>query len=130
MSACIPNPFLTIVPAARGRIVALPDGSSSGAFRLPTDAIGVTNVVFDGVAAGSEIRVYDPDLNELAGIESCAANQSLTWPVFASGSPNNNVTIKIINMAYRIKDFPYVSQLGSLSIPVQMEADKWFSNPA
>lgn len=98
--------------------------------RMPTDPIGSTTVTFDGVVAGSEIRVYGQDLNELAGIESCSANQVLTWSVYASGSPNNNVTIKIINMAYRIKDFPYVSQLGSLSIPVQMEADKWFSNPA
>lgn len=130
MSACIPNPCLTISPAARGRIVGSALGVTLGVFRLPTDPVGVTNVLFDGVAAGSEIRVYDQDLNELAGIESCSANQVLTWSVYASGSPKNSVTIKIINMAYRIKDFPYVSQLGSLSIPIQMEADKWFSNPA
>lgn len=96
---------------------------------LPTDPIGTTTVTFDGVVAGSEIRVYDPDLNELAGVESCTANHVLTWPVYAAGSPNNNVQIKIINTAYRIKDFPYTSKVGSQSIPVQMEPDKWFSNP-
>ena len=100
-----------------------------GETRLPTDAIGTTTVTFDGVVAGSEIRVYDPDLNELAGVESCTANHVLTWPVYAAGSPNNNVQIKIINTAYRIKDFPYTSKVGNQSIPVQMEPDKWFSNP-
>lgn len=96
---------------------------------LPDDPIGTTTVTFDGVVAGSEIRVYDPDLNELAGVESCSANHVLTWPVYAAGSPNNNVQIKIINTAYRIKDFPYTSKVGNQSIPVQMEPDKWFSNP-
>jgi hypothetical protein len=101
-----------------------------GETRLPTDAIGTTTVTFDGVVAGSEIRVYDPDLNELAGIETCVANQALTWPVYAAGSPNNNVQIKIINTAYKIKDFLYTSKVGNQFIPVQMEPDPWFNNPA
>lgn len=97
---------------------------------LPADMpIGTTTVTFDGVVSGSEIRVYDPDLNELAGVESCSVNHVLAWPVYAAGSPNNNVQIKIINTAYRIKDFPYTSKVGNQSIPVQMEPDKWFSNP-
>lgn len=97
---------------------------------LPPDmSIGTTTVTLDGVIAGSEIRVYDPDLNELAGVETCSASHVLTWPVYADGSPNNNVQIKIINTAYRIKDFPYTSKVGNQSIPVQMEPDKWFSNP-
>lgn len=100
-----------------------------GKLRLPTDPVGATTVTFDGVVAGSEIRVYDPDLNELAGVESCTANHVLTWSVYAAGSPNNRVQIKIINTAYRIKDFPYTSKVGNQSIPVQMEPDKWFSNP-
>lgn len=84
-----------------------------------------TTVTFEGVAAGSEIRVYDAALNELAGIESCAANQSLTWAVPSPAT----VQIKIINTAYKIKDFSYVSVAGNQSIPVQMEPDQWYSNP-
>lgn len=97
---------------------------------LPTDPIGATTVTFSGVPAGSEIRVYDPDRNELAGIESCAADQVLTWSVYAAGSPNNTVRIVIIDMAHRIKEFTYTSQVGAQSIPVQSENDKWYSNPA
>lgn len=85
-----------------------------------------TSVTFDGVAAGSEIRVYDSALNELAGTESCSANQALTWAVPSPAT----VQIKIVNTAYKIKDFSYVSVAGNQSIPVQMELDNWYSNPA
>lgn len=97
--------------------------------RLPTDPIGTTIVTFSGVPAGSEIRVYDPSANELAGIESCAADQVLTWAVYAAGSPNNTVRIVIIDMTHRIKEFSYTSQVGNQSIPVQPENDKWYVNP-
>ena len=97
--------------------------------RMPNDPVGMTTVTFDGVLAGCEIRIYDPDLNEVAGIESCADNQLLVWPVYASGSPRNNLRVKIINVAYRIKDFPYQAHVGEQSIPVQMEPDNWYSNP-
>lgn len=120
---------ITPIPDTRGRWLSS-RGAISSRQSLPTDPVGITTVTFDGVVAGSEIRVYDPDLNELAGVESCTANHVLTWPVYAAGSSNNNVQIKIINTAYRIKDFPYTSKVGNQSIPVQMEPDKWFSNPA
>lgn len=97
--------------------------------RMPNDPVGMATVTFDGVLAGCEIRIYDPDLNEVAGIESCADNQLLVWPVYASGSPRNNLRVKIINVAYRIKDFPYQARVGEQSIPVQMEPDSWYSNP-
>lgn len=123
MGLTIASPTSTRGPIYNAGLVSISRGV------LPSDPIGTTTVTFDGVVAGSEIRVYDPDLNELAGVESCTANHVLTWPVYAAGSPNNNVQIKIINTAYRIKDFPYTSKVGNQSIPVQMEPDKWFSNP-
>lgn len=129
MSACIPGCGFTFVPNGRGFIVPMPDGAAIGTFRLPTDPIGTATVTFSGAVAGSEIRVYLSDMTELAGIESCAADQVLTWNVYASGSPNNTVRVKIINTAYKIKDFLYTAQLGNQNIPVQMEADPWYSNP-
>lgn len=85
-----------------------------------------TTVTFSGVVAGSEIRVYDAGLNELAGVESCAADHVLTWTVPSPAT----VGIKIINTAYKIKDFSYNSTAGNQTIPTQMELDQWFSNPA
>lgn len=96
---------------------------------LPTDPIGTTSVTFDGVPAGSEIRVYLPDMTEAAGVESCNANHVLTWQIYAAGSPNNTVRIVIIDMAHRIKEFIYTSKPGAQSIPVQAENDRWYSNP-
>jgi len=101
-----------------------------GNARWSTDAVANTTVTFDGVIAGSEIRVYDASRNELAGIESCAANQQLTWPVYASGSPNNNVYITILLRGYRIMKFHFTSKIGSQNLPIFMITDLGYSNPA
>jgi hypothetical protein len=54
----------------------------------------------------------------------------LSWSVYSSGSPNNTVRIVIVHPNYKIKEFTYTAQAGNQSIPVQQEADKWYSNPA
>lgn len=97
--------------------------------RLPTDPVGSAAVTFQGVQAGTEIRVYLPDGTEAAGVEDCTADPVLTWPVYAAGSPNNSVTIRIIHTAYKIKEFAYTSTVGNVSIPVQQESDRWYKNP-
>ena len=96
---------------------------------LPDDPIGSATVTFSGVNAGSEIRVYLSDMTEVAGVESGAADQSLSWDVYAPGSPNNTVRIVIIHPSYKIKEFTYTATAGSQNIPVQQEPDKWYSNP-
>ena len=120
---------VNFAPGEVGLRSVSPAGQQYGIQRLPNDPIGMTTVIFDGVAAGCEIRVYDPELNEVAGIETCAENQALSWPVFAFGSPKNNLRVKIINVAYKIKDFPYTARVGEQSVPVQLESDNWYRNP-
>lgn len=105
-------------------------GAVFGKLRLPTDPIGTTTVTFAGVNAGSEIRVYLPDGTEVAGIESCAANQALTWPVYAGGSPNNTVRITILLRGYRIQKFPYDVTLGNQTLPIFQIVDLGYYNPA
>lgn len=97
--------------------------------RLPTEPVGTTTVTFSGVNANSEIRVYLPDGTEAAGIETCSADHVLTWNVYAPGSANNTVTIRIVHVDYKIKEFDYTSSVGAVSLPVQQERDKWYSNP-
>lgn len=124
-------PYLTgatALPTIRGRSLNN-FGITISRQSLPDDPVGSTTVAFDGVPAGSEIRVQLPDSTEVAGIESCIANQSLSWQVYAPGSPNNIVRIIIVNLAYKLKDFLYTSKVGSSSIPIQMDNDPWFSNP-
>lgn len=127
--AGIPNPACQFFPLGRGNSVHL-GGIALGVARLPNDPIGTTSVTFDGVNAGSEIRIYLPDGTEVAGVETCDANHVLAWSVYAPGSPNNTVRIVIVHLDYKIKEFAYVSRVGAQSIPVQQEPDKWRSNPA
>lgn len=96
---------------------------------IETDPVGTATVTFSGVQAGSEIRVYLPDGAEAAGVETCDANHVLSWPFYVSGSALNTVTIRIVNTAYKIKEFDYTCSLGAQTLPVQQEADKWYVNP-
>ena len=124
----IPTPSFQLMGIARGKSVSI-GRVSLGVAAWATDPVGTTTVTFSGVNAGSEIRVYLPDATEAAGIETCAANQVLSWSVYASGSPNNTVRIVIIHPSYKIKEFTYTATAGSQNIPVQQEPDKWYSNP-
>jgi hypothetical protein len=128
MGSALPTFYGAFSPALRGRSYASPAGTV-GAQVLPSDPIGVATVTFDGVFANSEIRVYSPAGVEVAGIELCAAYQILSWPIFSNGSPNNTVTIRIINWLYKIKEFDYRASLGNNSLPIQQERDKWSLNP-
>lgn len=115
-------------PTQRGRF-AIGNMVSLAKQSLPDDPIGTATVTFSGVNAGSEIRIYLPDTTEAAGIETCAVDQVLAWLVYAPGSLNNTVRVVIIHPDYKIKEFNYVSSVGSQSLPVQQERDKWYSNP-
>jgi len=128
-AAFVPGTFTPVVATyASGDIGPVPYlGAIFGLMRLDTDPVGVCQRTFDGVNAGSEIRVFSPAGTELAGIESCASNQVLTWDVFSS---NNTVRIVIVNELYGIKEFNYLSSVGVASIPIQQEIDKWYKNPA
>lgn len=98
--------------------------------KLSTDSVGTATVTFDGVHAGSEIRVYLPDGTEVAGIESCADDQALSWAYYTPGSANNTVTIRIVHLDYEILDFVYTTQQTAVqSIPVQQRPDGWYRNP-
>ena len=129
MSLCHPSGRLTFSGLATGKSRPIGTCASSVA-SLPTDPIGTTTVTFSGVNSGSEIRAYLPDTTEAAGIETCAADQVLSWSVYSVGSPNNTVRIVIVHPDYKIKEFTYTASLGNQSIPVQQEPDKWYSNPA
>ena len=126
----IPNGRCTFSGIFRGKTIPIGvAGGSFGIARWPSDSIGTTSVIFSGVKAGSEIRVYLSDLTEIAGIESCVDNQVLDWGVYASGNPNNNVRIVIISLSNKILDFNYVSIQGNQSIPIFQEEDPWFNDP-
>ena len=130
---CGPEPGFLAFGGVGAQPVA---GKFNGIGRLPTDPIGTATVTFSGVNAGSEIRVYLPDgLNgsagtEVAGLDSCVANQQLTWDVYSAGSPNNNVWVHIIKRGLRWMKFSYASKVGNQSIPIFQNTDLGYNNPA
>jgi len=130
----IPTPALQFMGISRGKSVSL-GGVLLGSAAWATDPIGTTTVTFDGVVAGSEIRVYLPDGpsgsagTEVAGLDSCISQQQLTWSIYAAGSPNNTVWIHIIKRGLRWMKFPYVSKLGIQSIPIFQNTDLGYNNP-
>lgn len=128
MSLCHPHGKLTFSGLVTGRsrpIGAFPFSAAS----KPDDPIGVTNVTFDGIPADCEILVQLSDGTQVAAVENCIVNQILTWTVYSAGSPNNLVTIKVVDIRYRLKVFTYTSRVGDQSIPIQMEEDVWYKNP-
>ena len=96
---------------------------------VDSDPVGTTTVTFSVINVGYEIRVYLPDGTEAAGVESCDANHVLTWTVYPTGNANNVVTVRIVNTAYKIKEFSYTAAEGAQTLPVQQELDKWYANP-
>ena len=130
MTLCIPNGFVTYVPAARGKINSSLGGLSVGVFRLPTDPYGNTTVTFQGINADTEIRVYLPDGTEVAGVESCDANHVLTWGVYPSGDPKNTVRITLLLRGYRWQSFQFTATLGAMTIPIFQITDLGYHNPA
>jgi hypothetical protein len=127
-TACIPNPFGTFIPAARGKINSSLGGLSVGVFRLPTDPLKYVNLTFDGVNANSEIRIYrNSDNSETAGVELCDANHVFSGvPYYGTGQV---CTVRIVHPDYKIKDFTYTIPGVDQTIPVQQELDRWYSNP-
>jgi len=97
---------------------------------MPSDmAIGQTTVTFDGVQAGTEIRVYKSDGTALVGIEDCAADQVLSWGVFGLTSANI-IYITLLKRGYRWQRFNYTSVMGAQTLPIFQITDLGYSNPA
>jgi hypothetical protein len=127
-----PHPIMAgaiIYPATRGPMTPN-QGVVLSLGRLPTDSIGNATVTFQGINANSEIRVYLPNGSEVAGVELCDADHVLTWGVYSAGSANNTVRVVVVHPDYKIKEFNYTASAGNASLPIQQEADKWYSNPA
>ena len=106
----------------RGVKILTNSTTTTQAYQYPLGAVTMT---FAGVKAGTEIRVYDASGNEKAGIESCAADQVLTWATDAT----EVLTYRLIHLSYGIKEFDYTTPVGVQTLPIQQSADRWWSNP-
>jgi hypothetical protein len=88
-----------------------------------------TTLTFDGVPAGTEIRIYDQlgaSAVELAGVESSAANPSLT--VTYTG-PGQVVWVTVASLTRKLQQFQLTVPAEDTTVPMQMSLDPWYSNP-
>ncbi len=128
MSKCHPRGPMCFSGLATGK--SRPVGACvSSVQALPTDPIGTTTVTFSGIQADTEIRVYLPDGAELTGIEECAANQVLSWNVYAPGA-NSTMYITLLKRGYRWQRFNYTPVVGAQTLPIFQITDLGYSNPA
>jgi hypothetical protein len=117
------------------RAVDVPDynvsrfGNTTSIERLPTEPIGSVTLTFDGVQAGSEVRIYDQlgaAAVELAGVESCDVNPGLVVPYYG---PGQTAQVVIIALSRKIKSFPISVPSSDATVPAQQDVDPWYSNP-
>ena len=83
-----------------------------------------------GVPAGSEVRCYTgakgASAVEIGGTETTTG----TSYSFSHSSGGVAGFIHIIHPDYAIQQFDYTYQAADTTIPIQMPADRWYSNPA
>jgi hypothetical protein len=87
MTACLPFPTATFLPAVRGKIASAPGpGVSLGVFRLPTDPLFYADLVLQNIVSGSRYRVtVDETGEELATDVAGSTTVTLTGlPVYES----------------------------------------------
>lgn len=107
MSACIPNAFLTVVPAARGKNTPAPAALSVGVFSLPTDPLFYADLTLENIVVGSRYRITRRDNGDelAAGVAASATEVLAGLAVFANPMP---VDITVRNASgtptYRIFD--------------------------
>ena len=83
-----------------------------------------------GIPAGSEVRCYTGSKGasavEIGGIETSTGTSFL----FSHSSAGVAGFVHVIHPNYAIQEFDYTYQAANTSIPVQMQVDRWYSNPA
>ena len=124
----LPNPFLTIFGISRGRVI------DHGVFaignaRLPSDAIGNFILTLTNVVVGSAIQIETQDgSSTLYNGVAATSSPTINLSAYASGSPNNNLRIKVrkgtSSPYYRAYETLTTAFVGSQSIYVSQIPDE------
>lgn len=108
MAASIPHGMLTVCGIARGLGASGSLGSSFSALRLPTDALGTHELTLTNVVIGSRIAIRD-QANTTTLYDQIAATSivAITLPVYAPGSPLNDLSIRVRKASSAPKYLPF-----------------------
>ena len=120
---------VAVIPTTtRGRVFAGHGGFYSRQ-TLPEDAIGTYSLRLQNIIPGSRYRVETVSAGTmLAEGVADSSNVTLTLQLYATGSPYNDLRIKVRNAsgtpAYRPFESQAVAQLGTVTIFVFQEPDE------
>ena len=121
MSDCLPNPWMSMIPAQRGRSSSSPAGAI-GVFRLPTDPLFYFSLTLENIVVGSRYRITRHSTGqELATGVASSSTEVISVPAFSS---NMLMAITVRNAsgtpAYKIFDTAaYAAQAGSSAYILQ-----------
>lgn len=108
-------------------------GSYDFAIDLKVENAFTPALTITGLKDSTEVRIFDSSSgDELAGIESVVDgsvdNRSFTW--LYDYTPGESVDIMIVALGYQIIRLSGIALTTTgLSIPIQQQVDRWYSNP-
>lgn len=100
-------------------------GQSIAVHRQPSDVLSWPALSFSGVPLGTELRIFNADGDELAGVESYAGDV-LSVPYIADPRPARFV---FLALGYEYLFFELVIPRLDALIPVVMRKDRVYLNP-
>lgn len=122
----IPNPWLTIVPAVRGKISSV-GNLSSGIFRLPSDPLYYTTLTLDNIVVGSRYRISRHSDNlELATGVAASTTEILTGIPVYSSNMLIDITVRLASTSpfYKIFDTAVTASPFGVSSYILQQLDE------
>lgn len=110
MAAGFPTPALTFFSLARGNVVDMAPGAF-GVARLPTDPIGTYALALTNLVVGSAIQVVSQSGVPLYNGTAASATTVVPLQAYASGSPLNDLTVKVRKASAAPFYQPYQTQV-------------------
>lgn len=103
------------------------NGATVGILRLPTDPIGLLNLTLTNIVVGSNLQVETATGTPVLNITCDTSTEILNLQVYAPGSPNNDLIIKVRKGTaapyYRPWETVLTATVGSQSIYVSQIPD-------
>lgn len=124
-----PTGMITVSPITRGYGRPVGGLLSVGAFRHPTDPIGIFTLSLKNLVVGSRVRIEAITSGQLIDeFVSTAVNEDRAISLYASGSPLNDLRIKVRKASesptYRPFESQTAAQRGVVTVYVFQELDE------
>ena len=114
-----PTHTLTINATGGSSLTADNAGTANG----ETNILQSATLTISGLVAGSEVRLYDSALNEIAGVESSSTHEDFTYNEAYVGA-----ILVVHNVDYKPLRIELNLELSNSTLPVQQQFDRNYKN--